>query len=152
MARIFIIDDQPQVLVISHKLRRAGHEVVHFYNGEEAVANLSAHRPDLVILDVIVPGLSGFDILRQAREPLHVVDSVHLHQRPPPGIGHHEGLRAGRAGLHHEAVQPRLPDAEDPEPVQAPGFPARRWPGDPVNDTLAPHSFVNSVGRLIADN
>lgn len=68
MARIFIIDDQPQVLVISHKLKRAGHEVVHFYNGEEAVANLSAHRPELVLLDVIVPGLSGFDILRQARE------------------------------------------------------------------------------------
>ena len=68
MARIFVIDDQPQVLVISHKLKRAGHEVVHFYNGEEAVANISAHRPDLVILDVIVPGLNGFDILRQARE------------------------------------------------------------------------------------
>jgi DNA-binding response OmpR family regulator len=68
VARIFIIDDQPQVLVISHKLKRAGHEVVHFYNGEEAVANISAHRPDLVILDVIVPGLSGFDILRQARD------------------------------------------------------------------------------------
>ena|SRR5688572_5602418 len=68
MARIFIIDDQPQVLVISHKLKRAGHEVVHFYNGEEAAANISAHRPDLVILDVVVPGLGGFDILRQARE------------------------------------------------------------------------------------
>jgi DNA-binding response OmpR family regulator len=68
MARIFVIDDQPQVLVISHKLKRAGHEVVHFYNGEEAAANISASRPDLVILDVIVPGLSGFEILRQARE------------------------------------------------------------------------------------
>ena len=68
MARIFIIDDQPQVLVISHKLKRAGHEVVHFYNGEEAVANISAHRPDLVILDVVVPGLNGFEILRHARE------------------------------------------------------------------------------------
>src|SRR5688572_23909179 len=68
MARIFVIDDQPQVLVISHKLRRAGHDVVHFYNGEEAAANITASRPDLVILDVIVPGLSGFEILRQARE------------------------------------------------------------------------------------
>ena len=68
MARIFVIDDQPQVLVISHKLKRVGHEVVHFYNGEEAVANISAHKPDLVLLDVTIPGLSGFDILRQARE------------------------------------------------------------------------------------
>lgn len=68
MARIFVIDDQPQVLVISHKLKRAGHEVVHFYNGEEAIANISAHRPDLVILDVIIPGLNGFEILRLARE------------------------------------------------------------------------------------
>jgi len=68
MARIFVIDDQPQVLVISHKLKRAGHEVVHFYNGEEAVANISAHRPDLVILDVVVPGLNGFEILHHARE------------------------------------------------------------------------------------
>ena len=68
MARIFIIDDQPQVLVISHKLKRAGHDVVHFYNGEEAAANISASRPDLVILDVVVPGLNGFEILRQARE------------------------------------------------------------------------------------
>ena len=68
MARIFVIDDQPQVLVISHKLRRAGHDVVHFYNGEEAIANISAHRPDLVVLDVMIPGLSGFEILRHARE------------------------------------------------------------------------------------
>ena len=68
MTRIFVIDDQPQVLVISHKLKRAGHEVVHFYNGDEAIANISAHRPDLVILDVIVPGLNGFEILRHARE------------------------------------------------------------------------------------
>ena len=68
MARIFVIDDQPQVLVISHKLKRAGHDVVHFYNGEEAVANVSAHRPDLVILDIVIPGLSGFEILRHARE------------------------------------------------------------------------------------
>jgi len=68
MARIFIIDDQPQVLVISHKLKRAGHEVVHFYNGEEALANITSLRPDLVILDVMVPGLNGFEILRVARE------------------------------------------------------------------------------------
>ena len=68
MTRIFVIDDQPQVLVISHKLKRAGHEVVHFYNGEEALANIAAHRPDLVILDVQIPGLSGFEILRMARE------------------------------------------------------------------------------------
>ncbi|HZN62306.1 MAG TPA: response regulator [Planctomycetota bacterium] len=68
MARIFVIDDQPQVLVISHKLKRAGHDVVHFYNGEEAIANISSHRPDLVLLDVMIPGLSGFEILRHARE------------------------------------------------------------------------------------
>src|SRR5262245_53679226 len=68
MARIFVIDDQPQVMVISHKLKRAGHEVVHFYNGDEAIANITAHRPDLVLLDVIIPGLNGFEILRLARE------------------------------------------------------------------------------------
>ena len=71
MARIFVIDDQPQALVISHKLKRAGHEVVHFYNGEEAIANISSHLPDLVILDVMVPGLSGFEILKHARENPH---------------------------------------------------------------------------------
>jgi len=68
VGRIFVVDDQPQVLVISHKLKRAGHEVVHFYNGEEALANIMSLRPDLVILDVMVPGLNGFEILRVARE------------------------------------------------------------------------------------
>ena len=48
-------------------LSEAGYEVLTARSGEEALASMEAERPDLVLLDVAMPGLSGYDVCRRIR-------------------------------------------------------------------------------------
>ena len=69
MARIVIADDDAtlrQVVVV--KLSYAGHEVVPVSDGAAAVAACTAQKPDLVLLDVNMPGTSGLEAARALRE------------------------------------------------------------------------------------
>ncbi|MFN2526388.1 MAG: response regulator [Actinomycetota bacterium] len=59
--RILICDDDPAVLrLIEVNLEIEGYEVVATHHGEEAVAKAKAERPDLIILDVMMPRLDGY--------------------------------------------------------------------------------------------
>ncbi len=63
VARILIIDDDAGVRgVLKALLERAGHEVLVGQNGEEGLAVARAQRPALVMLDVEMPGMNGFDV------------------------------------------------------------------------------------------
>jgi two-component system, sensor histidine kinase and response regulator len=63
--RILIVDDQPVNLrVVSSLLSRQGYEVIQAGSGEEALALYQQSAPDLVLLDMIMPGMDGFDLLR----------------------------------------------------------------------------------------
>src|SRR5687767_3966231 len=65
MKKVLAVDDQPQIVrLIQVNLRKADVEVIPAYDGEEALEKLREHRPDLVILDVIMPKRDGFDVLR----------------------------------------------------------------------------------------
>lgn len=65
MAHIFIIDDSPtDVRVFTTMLERAGHRVSNAGSAEEGIAKVRAERPDLVIMDVIMPGMNGFQATR----------------------------------------------------------------------------------------
>lgn len=65
MKTILAVDDQPQIVrLIQVNLQKAAYEVIPAYDGEEALEKLRQHRPDLVILDVIMPKRDGFDVLR----------------------------------------------------------------------------------------
>lgn len=60
------MDDEESILIpLEFLLKRAGHEVVLARTGEEALAHLEALPPDLVILDLMLPGLDGFDVLER---------------------------------------------------------------------------------------
>jgi pilus assembly protein CpaE len=68
MARILVIDDDSEYLeMINLLLQRAGHQVALSAEGEEGLAMALAETPDLVILDVMMPGVTGYEICRRLR-------------------------------------------------------------------------------------
>ena len=69
MARIVIADDDADIReLVVFKLRHGGHDVVPVGDGAAAVEACTAERPDLVILDVMMPGMSGLDAARALRQ------------------------------------------------------------------------------------
>ena len=68
MARILVVDDEPHIVdVVSAYLVREGYEVTTASDGDAALERVAAGRPDLVVLDVMLPKRSGFDVLRELR-------------------------------------------------------------------------------------
>lgn len=69
MPKIIIVEDEPSISeVVSLYLNRAGFEVITFADGLEAHQHLSKSLPDLVILDVMLPGMDGFTLIRSIRD------------------------------------------------------------------------------------
>jgi CheY-like chemotaxis protein len=69
MGRIWVVDDQPDVSrAMVALLRQAGHRGTAFLSGEAALQQLAGDVPDLMILDVMMPGLDGFAVLRAVRQ------------------------------------------------------------------------------------
>src|SRR5512138_1536420 len=67
--KILVVDDTPQnVKLLGDLLRSRGYRVCTAANGEEGLAQLAKEKPDLVLLDVMMPGLSGYDVCRKIRE------------------------------------------------------------------------------------
>ncbi len=66
--RILLVDDEQDLLwALQHCLRDEGYEVLTAYDGTEALALARRHRPDLVILDILMPGLDGLEVCRRLR-------------------------------------------------------------------------------------
>ena len=65
MSKILIVDDNPALVdVLEEHLQSEGYDTVHAYSGEEALAMLAKFVPDLVILDLILPGMDGYEVCR----------------------------------------------------------------------------------------
>ena len=65
---VLVVDDEPMVReVVSRYLRRDGLDVHELGDGDAAIQWLDSHRPDLVVLDVMLPGTDGLSVLRQLR-------------------------------------------------------------------------------------
>lgn len=66
MAKILVVDDEPNIReVVGLYLRQDGHVVVSAADGEEALRLYQQTRPDLVVLDLMLPGLSGLEVCRR---------------------------------------------------------------------------------------
>lgn len=66
---VLIVDDEPNiVLSLEFLLSREGYEVAIARDGEEAIAAARRTPPDLVVLDLMLPGVDGFEVCRQLRE------------------------------------------------------------------------------------
>ena len=68
MANVLVVDDEPNiVLSIEFLMEQAGFSVTSAANGEQALESVAAHAPDILLLDISLPGISGFDVLEALR-------------------------------------------------------------------------------------
>ena len=66
--RILVVDDEPDITaLVAYHLAKAGYRVSTAANGPDALKAAREERPDLVILDVMLPGVSGYDVLDELR-------------------------------------------------------------------------------------
>jgi DNA-binding response OmpR family regulator len=74
--RVLIIDDEPNIVIsLEFLLKRAGLEVRVARDGEAGLAKLRELRPDLVVLDVMMPKLDGFEVLKALRADPAIADT-----------------------------------------------------------------------------
>lgn len=75
--RILVVDDDPNIAqILGYHLERESFDVAYAHNGEAAIEQFSAHQPDLVLLDVMLPGRSGLDVCH----------AIRAHDGKQPGI------------------------------------------------------------------
>jgi DNA-binding response OmpR family regulator len=66
---ILVVEDEPLInQAVGDRLRAEGHAVVAAYDGPGAVAAFEEHRPDLVVLDVMLPGFDGLEVCRRIQQ------------------------------------------------------------------------------------
>ena len=66
--KILVIEDEPDILeVIQYNLEREGHKVIACRNGELGLSRIRTDDPDLVILDLMLPGMDGVEVCRQVK-------------------------------------------------------------------------------------
>lgn len=65
MSKILIVDDEPTIVgLLEEHLQSEGYDTMHAYSGEEALQVLDGATPDLVILDLMLPGMDGYEVCR----------------------------------------------------------------------------------------
>ncbi len=66
---VLIVDDEPSLIVaLQFLLEENGFATRVAFSGEEALESIAAHRPDLVLLDIMLPAVDGFEVCRRIRE------------------------------------------------------------------------------------
>jgi CheY-like chemotaxis protein len=64
MGRILVVDDEPDVLLLCRlNLQQRGHEMLEAADGSTALALARDRHPDVIVLDLMLPGISGYDVL-----------------------------------------------------------------------------------------
>ena len=72
-SRVLIVDDEPQILrALRAALRGNGYDVKTAIDGEDALDAIASHPPDVVVLDLVMPGKDGFEVVREVRTWSHV--------------------------------------------------------------------------------
>jgi DNA-binding response OmpR family regulator len=116
-ARIVIADDDDDIRrLVAFTLARRGHTIIEGSDGEVALSLIAEHHPDLIVLDVMMPGMTGIDVTRQVRvneatagTPILLVSAMGQHSEIETGL---------QAGASDYLVKPFKPK-ELAEKVQA---------------------------------
>jgi DNA-binding response OmpR family regulator len=65
--RILLVDDEKILRILRFKLKASGYEVITATNGQDAITLVESEKPDIVVMDVIIPGMSGLEALQALR-------------------------------------------------------------------------------------
>jgi CheY-like chemotaxis protein len=69
MKKIMVVDDEPNILlIIKLLLQREGFEVITTKSGQECLDKLEEVKPDLILMDVMMPGLNGWEACKEIKE------------------------------------------------------------------------------------
>ena len=110
-AKILVVDDTPaNVKLLGDLLASKGYQVSTAANGEEALAKVAAEKPDLVLLDVMMPGMSGYEVCRRIRsEPATALLPVVMCTSLDPQQERVKGIESGADDFLSKPVnQPEL--------------------------------------------
>jgi CheY-like chemotaxis protein len=73
--KILVVDDEPTIVrLMEFILARQGHEMIVAVNGEEALQKIKAHQPDLVLLDIMMPRIDGYEVAQKLRADPQTAD------------------------------------------------------------------------------
>jgi CheY-like chemotaxis protein len=108
MARILFVDDDPLTLeTYSHIISFYGHEVLVAGTAEQAIQTASEESPDLMVLDINLPDLHGFDLLRRLRKNSLTADIPAIMISASPDTIANSAIQAG---AQEYVGKPVLPD------------------------------------------
>ena len=128
--KILIVDDEPLVRKsLSRAFKAKGHEVVEAIDGHDGLKAWLTNKPDAVLLDVLMPGLSGPEVIKEVKH-VSASQSSNLDSMPEP--------------VADPAVDPAVDPALDPAPVRR--APSR---GSPVDDPPNSESVSFRKTRVI---
>ncbi|MFQ6097982.1 MAG: response regulator, partial [Armatimonadota bacterium] len=66
--KILVVDDEKHIVrLVEVNLQRAGYDVVTAYDGVQALEMVKQERPDMLVLDVMMPRMNGFEVLKQLK-------------------------------------------------------------------------------------
>ncbi len=66
--RVLVVDDEPRIgNILRIKLRLSGYDVITTTSGAEAIEIIRTQKPDIVLLDIVMPGVTGLDVLDRVR-------------------------------------------------------------------------------------
>ncbi|MEP7001899.1 MAG: sigma-54 dependent transcriptional regulator [bacterium] len=103
MAKILIVDDEPEIRsALGRFFARSGHDVLRAATGEEAVLLVQTERPSVVLLDLFLPDISGFEVLERTREERPVIIMITGHGDIPAAV---HAMQAGAEGFLTKPVE-----------------------------------------------
>lgn len=107
--KILAADDEPHILrVVKDKLANAGFTVFTAVNGEEALQTAQREKPDLILLDVMMPKMNGFDVCRALRaDPAFAAVPILLLTARGQEVDRKMGLEAGATEYITKPFSPR---------------------------------------------
>lgn len=69
MKKILVVDDEADIReIVRLYLSQEGYEIIEACNGQEAIMKTAEHKPDLIILDIMMPGINGFEVIKHLKE------------------------------------------------------------------------------------
>ena len=73
--KVLVIEDEPNNMMLMRIiLKKYGHEPIEAFTGEEGLEKVAASRPDLILMDIRLPGIDGFETTRRIRKMKNMMD------------------------------------------------------------------------------